>query len=148
MNPSSDQIASIKTYVAAMTGAWTNTDDQIRASMQADLVANPVAQATVAKPFTLTSLLGALSSASQANLNSVPGQQQLILDIRANDIAACEGWIEFLAATAKITTAEAGSLQAIVTATELDPSWQAKVGWDVATLGRAVDVFDIERARS
>jgi hypothetical protein len=149
MNPTPGQIQSIKSFVAGLVGVWSNTDAQIRAAMAGTKVNNPVATApTVPKPFTLAQLLGSLSAASQANLNSVPGMGQLILDIRANDVAACTNWIAFLESTAKITAAEGSALQAIVSATEADPSWTAQVSWDVANIRPSgVDDFDLEAAR-
>jgi hypothetical protein len=147
VNPTPDQVLKIKSFVAALPGGWSNGDAAIRAAMAASTVANPTQRATVAKPFALAALLGALSGASQANLNSVPGQAQLIQDIRANDAASCLNWVAFLSGTAKITAQEAAALAAIVQATEPDPAWTSTLPWDVANLGRPCDDFDLEAAR-
>jgi hypothetical protein len=148
VNPSPGQVRSIQQFVGGMVGVWSNTDAQIRAAMAATLVNNPVATApTVPRPFSVAQLLGALSAASEANLNTVPGMAQLIQDIRAGDIPNCLEWIKYLADTSKITAAEATALQGIVSATQPDPTWAAQIPWDVANLGRAADDFDVEAAR-
>ncbi len=147
MNPTPGQIAAIRAYVAGLSGAWNNTDAQIRAAIAASSVANPVQQATVPKPYTATGLLGVLSTQSQGNLVVFPAIHDLLVDIQTQDSANVLAAVSLLAATGKITSAEATAIQSAVTATEPDPSWTSTVTWDLANLGRPIDDFDIEAAR-
>lgn len=146
MNPNPDQVASIKTFVAA-NGGWTLSDPQIRAKMTAATVANPLARGNIPKPFTMSQVLGLLSSASLANLKTFAGIEGLRSDVNTNNVAACVEWCSFLAGSAVIAAAEATGILAVVQATEPDPSWTPTVAWDLGTLGRPCDDFDLEQAR-
>lgn len=147
MNPTPGQIQTIKSFVAALPGVWSNSDAQIRAAMAATKVANPLPQATVPKPYTANQLLGALSATSIANLAAFPAIHDLFSDIVAQRGANVLAAAALLAAAGKITSAEESAIAAAVTATEPDPSWTSTVPWDAANLGRLADDFDIEAAR-
>lgn len=71
MNPSPAAIAKIQAYVAAMSGQWNNTNAQILAAYNAATVTNPAAQATIAKPYSLTDLLLCVTT-SYGNLRACP----------------------------------------------------------------------------
>lgn len=147
MNPTPGQVANIKNYVAGLAGGWANTDAQIRSAIAASSVANPKPQATVPKPYTADQLLGLLSAASVANLEAFPAIHDLFADIESQDSAAVGKAVSLLSAAGKITSAEASAINSAIAATEPDPAWTATVTWDVATLGRPIDDFDLETAR-
>lgn len=149
MNPTPQAIAAIETYVAGLSGGWAgNTDSQVATAANLPAVANPAPRATVPTPFTLAGLLGQLGSASLEHLASFTGLAQLQADVNAQNIPNCVAWCGFLAAAAVITSGEAAAIAAIVTATELDPSWPVTVGWAQATIGRPLDLNDSAIARA
>lgn len=145
MNPNPTQVAAIKAYVTGLAGGWSNTDAQIRASIAADLVANPVPRGTVAAPFTAAELVNACSAGNRAALGPyLIGAGPLIV---AQDGVHLAAGIAALALVGTISAADATAMQAVATATEPDPSWAAQVTWDVAALGRPIDDHDLETAR-
>lgn len=159
MNPSPAQVASIKGFVAGLAGGWGNTDAQIRAAMAATTVANPTPQATVGKPYTASTVLGSgqISAASVGKLLTLPSFDASVIPLlnlpakAAADTASLAAWAGAYLEGGTITQAEHDYLAAPTTGvfnlTEPDPSWTASVPWDVGTLGRPVDDFDLETAR-
>lgn len=149
MNPTPQQIQAIKTFVAGLAGQWSKTDAEIRAAMQTTLVNNPLTTVPVIpKPFKPADVLGALSDASKTNLKAFTGLGSLLDDIHAQNIERCQVWAGFLAQTGIITAAERTAVLAVVNATRNDPTWSVQVSWDIATLGRPADDFDIEAGRA
>lgn len=153
MNPSASAISTLQTYVATLSGGWSgNTDAQIVATLNSPAVANPVAQGTIAVPFTRAQLLGALSVTSLLALRNYVGVTSVIADVDSGDVGKCNSWIQVLAAStgttaAVITSSEASALTSIVNATVPDPSWQAQISWAQQNLGRSVDANDIAESR-
>ena len=149
MNPTPGMIASIKTFVAGLSGGFAgNTDAQIRAAMASTKVANPLPQATVPTPFTYGQLLGLLSAGSQANLEAFPAIHDLFAAILAQNAADVVATVQLMQDASKITSAEATAITNAVNATGPDPNWTAQVGWDVANIRPSgADDFDIEAAR-
>lgn len=148
MNPTPGQVASIKSFVSGLAGAWSNTDAQIRAAMALATQANPSPQATVPKPFTVDDLVGAVSTANQPNVAALATTIDAFLDaVDAQNITKLTRFAKLLKTQGKLTAADMTALGLVVNATQPDPSWTALVGWDVAVLGRAADDYDIEAAR-
>lgn len=149
MRPTATALEWINYYASSLAGGWaSNSNAAILTAANNPTVANPVPQATVAKPFTLTQVLGSLSAASQANLKGFAGFEGLRNDVNANNIASCVAWAEYLAGGAAIiTSTEAASILAIVQATQPDPTYQAKIGAAQAALGRPLDSGDLAVAR-
>ena len=148
MNPIPDAITALQGYIDGMSGGWTNQDSAIVSAMNAPSAANPTPQGTIPTPYTITQLVGSLSSGSLANLDTFPALYQLMQDIDANNTGNVLIAVEFLAAAGKILSSEATAIEAIVEATELDPSWPSQIGWAQANLGRPADSADIEAARN
>lgn len=145
MNPSPQAIAAIRAHVTD----WTPDDATIAANLNAPSVTNPTPQASVPKPFTFADVMGCLTPASIDNVRGLPTSTALITAINARDVTSILNWLGALqAGTALITAAEAQAVQTVVTATELDPSWQAQIGWGVANLGRPLDSEDVAAARA
>ncbi len=145
MNPNPTQIAAIRGYVAALPGGWANTDAQIRAAIAATSLANPAPRGTVQRPFTAADILNACSSPNRSALGPyLIGAGSLIV---AQDGAHLAGGISGLFLLGTINASDAEAMSAVVTATQPDPAWPATVTWDVATLGRPIDDYDLETAR-
>ena len=148
MNPSPAAIAAIQAYGAALSGGWAGqTDAQVLTAANAATVDNPAQQGTVAKPYTYDDLLGAISSANVSKLVVLPALPAIVETINSGDLVACARWITTLVAGGVITTDEATAVSAVMTATEADPSYQSKISWAVANLGRPVDLVDIQQSR-
>ena len=152
MNPSPAAIAAIKTYVAAMTSpaaGWANTNAQIVTAMNTPSISNPTPQATVPTPYTVVTLLDCLtgSFATVANYPSLPA---MLADINARNTGNCLNWLALLSGGTPplITSGEASAINAVLTATELDPSWQSEISAARSELGRPVDAADIVAARA
>lgn len=149
MNPNPNQVAAIRQFVASLPGGWANPDAQIRAAMASTLVANPVTVAPqVPKPFDVDDLMAVVVAANQASLATLATTMPNFLqDIDARNLPNLRRWARLLLKLAKITAADATAMQAVVNATQADPSWSAQVPWDVANLGRPADESDIEVSR-
>jgi hypothetical protein len=167
LNPNSAQIASIRSFVSAMSGQWTNTDDAIRVAMQADQVSNPISQGTVPQVFTAASVLasGDISNASIAKLLGLPSFSDHVIPLlntvgkQSADIQNLNQWAaayflggalqqaEFDSLAAPTPGTSEGAPTGLFNVTIEDPSWTSTVGFDVANLGRPVDDYDIEVAR-
>lgn len=147
MNPTPAAITLIQGYISGMSGAWTNADSVIVAAMNAPSITNPSPQGTVPVPYSSAQLLGCLSQGSAANLAAFPAIDQLYQDIQANNSANVAATVALLAAAGKIQSSEATAIEAILSATQPNPSWPAQIGWAQANLGRPVDSQDIEAAR-
>ena len=145
MNPSPEAIAAIRAHVTD----WTPDDATIASNLNAPSVPNPVQAApTVPKPYTFADVMSCLSSASIANVRSLPTSTALITAINARDTTSVLNWLSALqAGSPLITTSEAQAVQGVVTATEPDPTWAAQIGWAQANLGRPADAADIYAAR-
>jgi hypothetical protein len=167
MNPNPDQIRLIQAFVANMSGGWANDDAAIRASMAADLSDNPTPQPQVPVTFTATTVFGSgiISPGSVAKLVTLPSfSTDVIPFLNAPDktpdvIRNLNTWagtyfmagalnqseFDYLSAPAPGTTA--GAPVGVFNQTQPDPGWKAQIPWDLASLGRYVDDFDIETAR-
>jgi hypothetical protein len=149
MNLSPAGITAVNTYVAGMAGGWTgNADATILAAVNNPTIANPAAQGTVPAGYSVTSLLGLLSTGSLSSLRTFPALTQLSQDIASNNSGNVLVAVEALAAFGDITSAEATAVAGAVNATVADPSYEAHIGWAQANLGRALDLNDIEEARA
>lgn len=149
MNPTPDQVASIRAFVAAMPGGWSNTDAQVRAAMAATLVANPVAAAPqVPRPFDVDDLIAAVGASNRPNVATLATTMpDFLRDLDARDLIRLRRWARLLIQLTKITQAEASAMGGVLTATQADPTWSATVPWDVVHLERTADDYDIEAAR-
>lgn len=149
MYPSPTAITKIRAYVANLSGGWSgSTDATILAAYNAPAIANPTTRGTVPTPYTITQLIGTLSSGSLANLDTFPAIYQLMQDIDANNSANVLVAVAFLAAAGKILSSEATAINAVLTATELDPSWSPQISQAQSDLGRPADEDDISTARA
>lgn len=92
-------------------------------------VANPLPQATIAKPFTYVDVLNLLSTASQANVRALPELPRILDDINAANRQAVSVWAGLLIAgnAPPITQAEHDAIINLMNATEPDPSWPSTV---------------------
>lgn len=148
MNPSPAATAWIQGYVTANFGGWSGVSNaQVLAAVNAPSIANPVAQATVPRAYTFASLLGLLSQASAANIESFPALSKLFDDILAQNSANVLAAIALMGASGRIQSSEATALTAAVNATQLDPSWPSQISPAQANLGRPADIEDISAAR-
>ena len=91
--------------------------------------------------------MGVLSSASIGNVKALPYLPAIVDDVNNGNLAACARWLALFVATSVVTEAEATAIQGVMTATELDPSWQSQISWAVANLGRLLDEADLTAAR-
>jgi len=127
---------------------WTPTNNAILTALNAPSVANPTPQPTVAKPFAFADVMGCLSAASVANVRSLATATQLITAINLRDVVSIGNWLAALSSPpALITSGEAAAVGAVITATELDPSWPAQISWAAANLGRPATLADVIAAR-
>lgn len=146
MNPSPLEISEIRSFVASLAGGWSNTDAEIRARMTSTLVPNPIVSAPVIPvPFQATDLVMACSAGNRPNLESyLVGAASLII---AQDVPHLTEGINAMAEMGSISAADATAMIAVLNRTQADPSWTSQVSWDLGTLGRPVDDFDLEEAR-
>lgn len=88
-------------------------------------VANPVAQPTIPKPFTIADLVAAAPNATR----TIPDAdlEPIAARCRDNDRAGVKNWADVLLARSAMSQAEHDAVVAVVEATEGDPSWQANV---------------------
>lgn len=148
MNPTPQAIAKIQAYVAAMSGGWSNSDAAILAAYNTPTIANPTPQATVLVPYTSSTLLGDLSAASAANVAAFPAIDQLYADIESNNTPRVAATVALLALGERITSAEATTINGVLTATQPDPTWQSQISQAQSDLGRVADEDDIAAARA
>jgi hypothetical protein len=135
--------------------------------MSADLVTNPVAQTQVSVAYSAPSIIagGEISKASLQVLMTYPSFSDYVIPLlnqstkSTEDIEVLNAWaityfssggltqaeFDFLAAPTAGTTS--GAPTGLVNQTVADPSWTSTVPWDIGTLGRSADAFDIEAAR-
>lgn len=142
-NPSPAAIALIREQVTD----WSPDDATIVADLNAPSIANPTPQPTIAKPFAARDLMGVLDSAAKTKLLTLPSLARLLDDIEAGAIEPLENWAGMLATGSIITQEQAGSLMAVLHATETDPNWPEQISWAEAVIGRPVDADDIAAAR-
>jgi hypothetical protein len=145
VNPSPAAVNLIRSEVSD----WSPSDPAIVAELNTPSIPNPTSRGTVPVPLSVAAVLGALSQASIMNLFTkgsgiVPTIRD---DLNAQDRNACALWAQGLAESSIITSGELGALQAVLTATQLDPSWPAQISWAQANLGRPVDAADVAAAR-
>ena len=146
MNPSPDQIAWIRSYVATLPGGWSTSTPDIVAAANAPAVANPTPQPTVPKPFAVSELMASLDPATLAKLRTLPSLPRVLDDVNANNVAGCNLWLNLLLASADITQEQHDAMALTVNGTYLDPSWQSQVGAAQASIGRPVDQLDVLEA--
>lgn len=143
MNPSPQAVAAIRAKVAD----WSPSDASITAALNSPSVSNPVAQATVAKPFAVQDIFGAVAPASLAKLTNVAFVPDIRDKVQSNDRAGCGLYANLLMAGGVLTQADHDAVMAVLAATEPDPLWQSQISWAVATIGRPVDSNDIAASR-
>lgn len=140
-SPSPDAIAAIRAHVTD----WTPDNPAIVEALNAPSVANPAPQANVGKPYTVLNLLGSIDPTRRAGLT--PLLAAIRPDFDAQDGTAIVGWSMALMLTGDLMQSDVDGITAVVSATEPDPSYQAQIGWALATLGRPVDLLDVIAAR-
>lgn len=148
MNPSPAAVAWIQGQVGAMSGAWTNTNAQIVTTLNTTLAANPTPQATVPKPYTVQTVMGALAASSQKNVAGYVSLSAVLDSVNAGDTPGVLTWASVLEMLGLITSTDVSAVQSLVTATELDPTWQSQLPISVINLGRLVDQYDVQAARA
>lgn len=114
------------------------------------LIANPVAQPTISKPFTYLDIFNLLSPNSLANLRALPELPRALDDINSMNRQAVITWFNLLlqaptGGTAPITQTEHDNVIALMNATELDPSWQSQIH-DVSRLEKVFSVGSVPLA--
>lgn len=142
-NPTAAAIAAIRARVTD----WTQSDAAILSALNAADQPNPMPQAQVRKPMSVSALFAKVSAASRAKLASRPGLPQAIMDIRSQDPSAVLNWVQLFVDTLDLTPAEAAALQAEINATIPDPKYRAQLSWAEINLGRPVDAADLTAAR-
>jgi hypothetical protein len=149
MNPSPAAITWIRTFGSTVSGGWaSNTDAEVVTAANTPSTTNPVAQATVAKPYTVSGLLGLLSQASLVNVYEFPAVHDLFVDIEGQSTAAVLDAVSLLLGSGKILSSEATALNAALLATQIDPSWTSQISAAQANLGRNIDTYDSAAARA
>lgn len=144
MNPSAEAVAAIRQHVAD----WTPTDADIAAALNAPAIDNdPGTRPTVAKPISVSSLMGMVSSASRARIYDRPGVVAFRDDMTRGDRAAVANWFVMAHDAGDLSDAEYAALMAELQATQPDPAWPAKVSWAQVHIGRPVDAQDIAASR-
>lgn len=146
MNPSPDQCEKIRAFVAALPGGWATPHAGIRAAMAASLVANPVTSApTIPVPFAAVDLANACSAPNRPNLGGyLAAAAPLVI---AGDAAHIGQGLDALVPIGAISADDAAAMKAATARTQPDPAWAPEVAWDIGTLGRPCDDFDIEASR-
>lgn len=147
MNPSPAAITWIQTQVGAMAGTWTNTNAQIVTTINGTLAANPTPQATVPKPYSVQSVMAALSTTSQKNVAGYVSLAAVLASVNEGDSVGVMTWANVLESLGLITTTDVTAVEGVVTATQPDPTWQAELPISVINLGRLIDQYDVQAAR-
>lgn len=148
MNPSQEAILWIRSYVDSLQGGWSGLSNQEIVSAANELtVTNPVSPELVPVPFTEDQILGEISDAAGVAILQQPALPMIMEAIESNDIPSCLRWIAWLAKAQILSAAEAQALQAVVTATQDDPTWKPQIGAAQANIGRPLDLDDVSKAR-
>ena len=132
-------------------GTWKSAHEiGVLLTQPGALIPNPVAQPSIPKPFTYLDIFNLLSSASLANLRTLPELPRALDDINAMNRQAVATWFNLLlqapaGGTAPITQAEHDNIVALMNATELDPSWPAQVH-DVSRVEKVFSVGSVPLA--
>jgi hypothetical protein len=140
-SPSPEAIALIRARVAD----WSPGDAAIAADLNGPAADNPSPQGQTPRPFTAIDLLGAIDPTRRAAVKPLLGPIRPDLD--AQDARAIVGWAESLLLIGDLQQADVDALIAVVTATEPDPAWTARLSWAQADLGRPADAEDVAASR-
>ena len=139
------EITAIQSFVAGLSGGWTNSTDAIYSAMAGATVPNPVTPAPqVPAGYTIGSLTALLSASSLATLRGYPGLADVGTAVAAQQSAVVLNHVAGVLALGFITSAEASAITAAVDATVADPTWTSTVSWLVAN---PITKADIETAR-
>jgi hypothetical protein len=146
MNPSAAAIA----WIRAQSPNWAGQSDaQIAASLNATMVANPVAQAPqVPNAISESALMGTLSQASQTALLNWVNLALVKADVEDQNRVGLLLWAAKLQLAGVITADDATALTTYLNGTVPDPTWTANVPAPLVGMGRLVDANDVEAARN
>jgi hypothetical protein len=151
-NPTPRAVETIRDRVVALGLSWANqTDADILAALQADLVDNPnprPVRPRMLREVDLMTLLTDPDHGSVARLLNWVNFSMVQADIRANDHGRALTWIKVLPALDLITSAEAEALAAYIQEQVPDPDWREQLTVMEWALGRPVDLDDIAVARA
>lgn len=80
----------------------------------------------------------------------MPELPMILNDIESQNTPNCLNWLALLSAGTPpaITSGETTALEAVLTATEPDPSYKSQISQAQVNLGRPVDAVDIEASRT
>lgn len=155
MRPSPQAVALIRSKVTD----WAPDDAAIAASLNAPDRPNPVPQPTVPKPFSSSGLMSLVvlpagdPNAGQPDvtrLAKIYGRPAIVAfrdDCARQDRNAVAGWLQLAFLAGDVSQAQYAAMTAVLQATGPDPSWPARIGWAVATIGRPVDEDDVAASR-
>ena len=143
MNPTPQQKQAIFNQLSGMT--YSNVEDAV-SQLNAKNIDNPLPQQTVPKQYNWIQLVGAIHPDRIRTIMTLPTTITLIEQINNKDVTALTYWINALHVAGYILDEDVANINAITTATELDPNYQSKVSWSYIHLGRNVDGFDVMEA--
>lgn len=140
MNVTPEVVDKVTAYVKDKTSPLA----QILADLNTPAISNPSPQGVVKQPVTFAALTSVLEPASLGKLMTYVHLNEVIADLRRNDLDAAALWVEGLTAAGILTPADATAIGGVLSGTVLDPAWKPQLSWAEANLGGPLTAIDIQ----
>ena len=134
-------------HINAYAGDWSQSDADILALIEADVVPNPEPQTQVRKTIYSLELLMLLGDESKVKVADYPNLGLVKAAINEQNHNAMIEWVYVLYSAQRITYSEMNACIAHIQGTIPDPAYRAQIPALEIEIGRAVELADVWMAR-